>query len=141
MILKRFEAVEIQVPSGSTLTRFYFPDQPQLRNARIVAIAVYNTAAISASILTGSTPVTSADLKKSFLTLYSGDMQLVNSLPMTSLNNIQNGTTDGSDPAVFELPEIDSMIVSWTKSYVNLPTALSTTNVAYSFGVYYYLPA
>ena len=141
MILKRFEAVEIQVPLNSSLTRYYFPDQPQLRNARIVAIVAYNTAAISASILTGSTPVTTADLKKSFLTLYSGDMQLVNSLPMTSLNNIQNGTTDGSDPAVFEVPEIDSMVISWTKSYVNLPTALSTTNVAYSFGVYYYLPA
>ena len=132
--IERFEAVEINVPSGSTLTRFYFPDLPNLRNAKISAIQVYTAGSITATPLTGSTPVTTADLKKSFLTLYQGDLQLVYNVPMISLNNIVNSATD---PYTFELPAVNGITVSWVKSYVNLPSALATTGVAYSFGVYY----
>jgi hypothetical protein len=132
--IERFEAVEISVPSGSTLTRFYFPDLPNLRNAKISAIQVYTAGSITATPLTGSTPVTTADLKKSFLTLYQGDLQLVYNVPMISLNNIVNSA---ADPYTFELPAVNGITVSWVKSYVNLPSALATTGVAYSFGVYY----
>jgi hypothetical protein len=133
--IDRFEAVEIAVPSGSTLTRFYFPDLPNLRNAKITAIQVYTAGTISATPLTGSTPVTTADLKKSFLTLYEGDLQLVYNTPMLGLNNIVNSA---ADPYTFELPAINGITISWVKSYVVLPTALSTTSVAYSFGIYYH---
>jgi uncharacterized protein YegP (UPF0339 family) len=132
--IERFEAIEISVPSGSTLTRFQFPDVPQLRNAKISSIQVYTAGSITATPLTGSTPVTTADMKKSFLTLYQGDQQLIYSLPMISLNSIVNSA---ADPYTFELPAINGLTISWTKSYVSLPSALATTNVAYSFGVYY----
>jgi hypothetical protein len=135
MRIKRFEAVEISVPSGSTLTRFYFPDLPQLRNAKIEAVQVYVAGAISATPLTGSTPVTLADAKKSFLTLYQGDLQLIYNIPLVGLIDINDGTS----PYVFQLPSMNDIDISWTKSFVSLPTALATTNVAYSFGVYYYL--
>ena len=133
--IERFEAVEISVPSGSTLTRFYFPDLPNLRNARITNIAIYTAGTITATPLTGSTPVTSADLKKSFLTLYEGDLQLVYNIPMLSFNSIVNSA---ADPYQFELPSVNGLTVSWVKSYVSLPTALATTGVAYSFGVFYH---
>jgi hypothetical protein len=132
--IERFEAVEISVPSGSTLTRFYFNDLPNLRNARITSIQVYTAGTISATPLTGSTPVTTADMKKSFLTLYAGDLQLVYNVPMISLNNMVNSA---ADPYTFELPTINGMTISWIKSYVSLPSALATTGTAYSFGVYY----
>lgn len=133
--IERFEAVEISVPTSSTLTRFYFPDLPNLRNAKITGIQVYTAGTITATPLTGSTPVTTADLKKSFLTLYEGDLQLVYNVPMLNFNNIVNSA---ADPYSFELPNVNGITVSWVKSYVNLPTALATTNVAYSFGVYYH---
>lgn len=132
--VSRFEAVEIPVPSGSTLTRFYFPDLPNLRNSKITSIQVYTAGTITATPLTGSTPVTTADLKKSYLTLYSGDLQLVYNIPMLTFNNIVNSA---ADPYVFELPVVNGITISWVKSYVVLPTALATTGVAYSFGVYY----
>lgn len=132
--ISRFEAVEIPVPSGSTLTRFYFPDLPNLRNSKITSIQVYTAGTITATPLTGSTPVTTADLKKSYLTLYSGDLQLVYNVPMLTFNNIANSAVD---PYVFELPVVNGITISWVKSYVVLPTALATTGVAYSFGVYY----
>jgi len=133
--IERFEAVEISVPSGSSLTRFYFPDLPNLRNARITNIAIYTAGTITATPLTGSTPVTTADLKKSFLTLYEGDLQLVYNIPMLSFNSIVNSA---ADPYQFELPSVNGLTVSWVKSYVSLPTALATTGVAYSFGVFYH---
>jgi hypothetical protein len=133
--IDRFEAVEISVPSGSTLTRFYFPDLPNLRNAKITAIQIYTAGTITATPLTGSTPVTTADLKKSFLTLYEGDLQLIYNVPMLNFNSIVNSA---ADPYTFELPAINGITISWVKSYVVLPTALATTGVAYSFGVYYH---
>ena len=133
--IERFEAVEIPVPSGSTLTRFYFPDLPNLRNARITNIAIYTAGTITATPLTGSTPVTTADLKNSSLTLYEGDLQLVYNIPILSFNSIVNSA---ADPYQFELPSVNGMTVSWVKSYVSLPTALATTGVSYSFGVYYH---
>jgi len=133
--IERFEAVEINVPSGSTLTRFYYPDLPNLRNAKITAIQVYTAGIITATPLTGSTPVTTADLKKSTLTLYEGDLQLVYNIPLLNFNNIVNSA---ADPYTFELPAVNGMTISWVKSYVNVPTALATTGVAYSFGVYYH---
>jgi hypothetical protein len=133
--IDRFEAVEISVPSGSTLTRFYFPDLPNLRNAKITAIQVYTAGTITATPLTGSTPVTTADLKKSFLTLYEGDLQLIYNTPLLGFNSIVNSA---ADPYSFELPAINGITISWVKSYVVLPTALATTGVAYSFGVYYH---
>jgi hypothetical protein len=132
--IDRFEAVEIPVPSGSTLTRFYFPDLPNLRNAKINNIQVYTAGSITATPLTGSTPVTTADMKKSYLTLYSGDLQLIYNVPLLTFNNMINSA---ADPYVFDNPVINGITISWVKSYVVLPTALATTGVAYSFGVYY----
>jgi len=135
MRVKRYQAVEISVPTGSTLTKFSFPDQPQLRNAKIQAIQVYTPTVVTATPLSGSTPVTLADLKKSTLTLYQGDLQIILNLPLLNFN----GISDLASPFVFELPEMNDIDISWTKSYVNVSTALATTNVAYSFGIFYYL--
>jgi len=135
MRVKRFQAVEVNVPSGSTLTKFFFPDQPQLRNAKIQGIQVYTPTALTKTPLSGSTPTTLADIKQSYLTLYQGDLQIILNLPLLNFNFINDLTS----PFVFELPELNDIDISWTKSYVSTSTALATTSVAYSFGVFYYL--
>lgn len=134
--LKLYQAIEVPIPSGSTLTKYFFQDQPQLRNATINAFQVYTTNTLSATPLTGSAMVSAADMKKSFLTLYSGDLQVVWNIPLLAMNNISNGT----DPYVFELPNIQGIVISWVKSYITLATAPANTNVAYAFGAYYTLP-
>lgn len=143
MFLKRFELIEVPIPSGSANTRFYFPDAPQLRNASINAIQIFTVGAISATPNTGSTPVSTADLKKSSLTLYSGDIQLVYNAPVLAFNSVvsYNSVDAATNPYVFLTPDIQGLIISWTKSYIQLASAPSATGVAYSFGVYYTLPA
>ena len=135
MRIKRFQVIEVPVPSGSTLTFFSIPDQPQLRNAKIQGIQVYTPTAITKTPLSGATPTTLADLKQSYLTLYQGDLQILYRMPLLSLNNI----SDLTSPFVFELPEMNDIDISWTKSSITTSAALATTGVTYSFGVYYYL--
>lgn len=134
--LKLYQCVEVPIPNGSTLTRFFFQDQPQLRNAFIQGIQFYTPTVLTATPLTGSTPITLADMKKASLVLYSGDLQVVLNIPILALNNINDLTS----PFVFDMPTIDNITISWVKSYVQFSTAVTTTNVAVSMGVYYTLP-
>jgi hypothetical protein len=135
MKVTRFESVEVNVPNGSTLTQFNLPDLPNLRNAKIDRIVFYTAGTITATPLTGSTPVTTADMKKSFITLYEGDLQLIYRIPILEFNNIVNSATDPyqNDPL-----DINGITISWTKSFISLPSALATTNVAYSIGIFYH---
>jgi|LakMenE01Jun11ns_1017448.scaffolds.fasta_scaffold9189274_2 hypothetical protein len=137
----RFEAVEISVPSGSTLTRFYFQDLPNLTGragfpVQIQSIVFYNRDIITKSALTGSNLVTTADMQRSFLTIYQGDLQVLYNIPVVTLNAMQTGTS--SAPFTTNLPLLNGLEnVSWTKSFVSLPSALTTTDVVYCIGVYY----
>jgi len=134
--LKLYQAVEVAIPNGTTLTRFFFQDQPQLRNAYIQAIQFYTPTVLTATPLTGSTPVTLADMKKASLVLYSGDLQVVLNIPLLALNNI----SDLTSPFIFDLPTIDNITISWVKSFIQFSTTPATNNVAVSMGVYYTLP-
>ena len=133
-LLNRYEAVEIPVSSGSSLTRWFFPDLPNLRNARIRMIDAYTPGTITATPLTGSTPVTVADMKKTFITLYVGDLQLVYNMPLLTFNNFVNSAVD---PYVNIPINVNGLTISWTKSFISVPSALATTGVAYSFGIFY----
>ena len=138
----RFEAVEIQVPSGSTLTRFYFQDLPNLTGQKgfpvqIQSIVFYNRDVMSKSALTGSNLVTTADMLRSFLTIYQGDLQVLYNIPVVSLNALQTSASSTAPFTSFQ-PLLNGLEnVSWTKSFVSLPSALTTTDVVYCIGVYY----
>jgi len=135
-LINRFESVEILIPASSTNTRYYLPNLPNLSGALISAIQVYTPGTLSASPNTGSTLVTEADLKKSFITLYSGDLQLIYNAPLLAFSNIINSA---SNPYTNSLPDINNMIISWTKSFISLASAPATTNCVYALGVYYKL--
>lgn len=138
---QRFQIVEIQVPSGSTTTKFNFPDLPQLtgRNGypvKIQSLVFYDNNTITQSPLSGSDVINKDDLQKSYLTLYQGDLQTIYNIPCVQLNMMQNS----SSSPVFQTYQsiFDNLInISWTKSYISLPTALGATNVVYVIGVHY----
>lgn len=135
MRLSLFQAIEIPIASGTTLTRFFFQDQPQLRNAFIQGIQFYTPTVITATPLTGSTPTSLADMKKATLTLYSGDLQVVFSMPLLNLNEI----SDGTSPFIWDLPMLNNITISWVKSYIQFSSA-PTGATAISLGAYYELP-
>ena len=135
--IKRYESIEIIIPDGATNTRFYFPDLPNLRNALIDKFVLYPQIAINPSVLTGGIPATPSNILQSSLTLYNGDQQFIYNNPLSSLLNIVVNITGESQ--YYNIPlEFNGQIVSWTKSYITSPYPQDTTNVIFSFGVFYH---
>jgi len=140
--VSRYEAVEVSIPSGSTLSKFFFPDLPNLTGrdgypVSINSIVFFSSDATTLSPLSGSSLVTQTDMQKSYLTIYQGDLQVLFNIPVVSLNYVRAASTS-TMPYVNEQPELMSLKnVSWTKSFISLSTPPGTTNRVYSIGVYY----
>jgi hypothetical protein len=138
MLVNRFEAVEIVIPDQTTLTRFYFPNLPNLTNALVDRIVLYNEYAATKSILTGGNYATLQQIQQTSITLYQGDLQLYYNLPLSTLVNV--ATVDSTTPlGYYNLPiDIDGMEISWTKSFISSPIAQANTNTVFSFGIFYH---
>jgi len=68
--IEKFEFVEILVPSGSTATRWAFPDIPKLRYTALLALEVYKVDYVS-TCSSGRPPISVANMPEAFLTLYA----------------------------------------------------------------------
>ena len=134
----RYEVIETLVPTGSTSLQFNFPDQPQLRDARIVGMEIYAPGVMTLSPLSGTVPVALADLQKTSLTLMVGNLQQVDKMPVLALNRFTDAVPT---PYIRDMQLFNDLVVSWTKSFFSVPTALGTTGRAYVIGVYYYIPS
>jgi hypothetical protein len=140
--VSRYEAVEVSIPSGSTLSKFFFPDLPNLTGrdgypVSINSIVFFSSDATTLSPLSGSSLVTQTDMQKSYLTIYQGDLQVLYNIPVVSLNFVRAASTS-TQPYVNDQPELMNLKnVSWTKSFISLSTPPGTTNRVYSIGVYY----
>jgi len=134
--LKRYESIELQIPSGSTLNRYYFNDYPNLRNSLISNIYLYTDESIYPSILTGGTPASIYDIQQTSITLYSGDQQLIYNCPLTSFI-FQTGANSVEYCSYFFPLDFNGINISWTKSYISSPYPQDTNGVVYSFGVFY----
>lgn len=144
----RSQYVELYVPATSTtLTQFNFLDQPQLRNAVLDGIQVYNVSDIPLA-QSGKALVTATIMSRSFLTLYTNDVQnvgdnkdnpvgeLIYRYPLVSLHK----TSTGTNAFEKELYPFAGQRLDWVKCYVNLGTAIGTGDISYVFQVYYHYP-
>jgi hypothetical protein len=134
--IQNFEIIEATIPQNSTATRFYFPDQPQLRFVSLLNLELYTSSTSSFSILSGNPLLDNADLQTTYLVLYANDKESINRIPVFALNNIN----DTSTPFAFDLKPFAGQQIVWSKSYITTPVAysnISTSAYACSFGVYY----
>jgi hypothetical protein len=67
--VQNFEFIEAVVPQSSTGTKFFFPDQPQLRFVSLLNLVCYTTDTLTNSILSGNPLLTTANLKNTYLVL------------------------------------------------------------------------
>ena len=131
--IQKFEFVEIYVPSGSTATRWAFPDLPKLRYVALLGIEAYTVTAVPTCI-SGRPPISLANFQKGFLTLYADERQDIYRVPLVSINRIQAG----SDPFVRAMPVTSGQKITWDKSYVEFPTLTApASDSSIAFGVYY----
>tara|TARA_R110000868_G_scaffold40695_2_gene140128 strand:- start:2337 stop:2825 length:489 start_codon:yes stop_codon:yes gene_type:complete len=139
----RHEWVELPVVAGSTLTRFNFPDLPNLRNVLLFGIKCYTTDMLNASI-NNQLPLLSHTniLQKSYITLVNyGGKEFLKQAPLQMFNtnsfNLQTSTN------FFETYAKDfaGQRVNWPKSYIQLTSvAGNVTDQTYALSVFYSMP-
>jgi hypothetical protein len=131
--IEKFEFVEIYVPSGSTATRWAFPDLPKLRYTALLAMEYYSVSAIP-NAPSGRALISVANAQKAYLTLYADERQDIYRVPLYSMNRIQAST----DPFVRPLSLFKGQKITWDKSYVEFTTLTAPgADQSICFGVYY----
>ena len=115
--IDKFGFVEIYVPSGSTATRWAFPDLPKLRYVALMALEYFSVSAIT-TCPSGRAPISVANAQKAYLTLYADERQDIYRIPLYALNRIQAST----DPFVRALPLFKGQKITCDKSYVEFTT-------------------
>jgi hypothetical protein len=135
------EIVSPGITGGNGATKIQFQDQPYLRNKQIYGIEIINSNDMTSSP-TGKTPLTPAQAKLSYLTLYLNEVnnpknvgEWIQNVPFTLLHRIQNTSNDNF---VRQMYELQGQTIYWEKCYISLATGLNNTaDVSFLFNVYF----
>lgn len=138
----RHELVEIIIPANSTLTRFSFPDIPNLRNSHILGLQVYDGGSVKNSVISQNLVVGQLIVQsKSFITLVNyGGKEFLKQAPALIFNTIQSDTTASANLHENDIKAFVGQKVNWPKSYIEFTaTASAATDTSYLISVYYSL--
>lgn len=159
--ISKSRLVSIIIPANNTASQIAFPDQPDLRYARILGMETF-TASDLATDMNGVANLPDANLNGVMLVLETNDAdqlfeneansadnpnnngrfrttaQNIKWIPLTTLHRVQNATPA---PFVRELLEFGNIFISWDKCYLNMPVPINpggspicvTLNVYYTF--------
>jgi len=139
----RHELVEILIPAGSTLTRFQFPDIPNLRNSHIWGFQVYTRDEVTNSIISGASVCTHlVVLHQSFITLVNyGGKEFMKQIPAINFNTISFDLNTSTNAFDTNNKGLIGQKVNYPKSYVEFSTApAGGSTTSYLVSVYYSLP-
>jgi hypothetical protein len=139
----RHELVEITIPSGSTLTRYQFPDIPNLRNSMIWGLEVYTVDEISNSPISQQALLPhNRVLHQSFITLVNyGGKEFLKQAPSIIFNTISFNLQTSTNAYETDIKSFVGQKVNYPKSYIEFITTPSgVTNLSYLVSVYYSLP-
>ena len=143
--VNKSQLIEVILPgvasTGNQSTKIQFADQPYLRFKKVQAIEVLDVTDMTLSP-TNKTPISAAQMKTSYLTLYLNDPsnpanvgEWIQNVPFTLLHRIQNASTD---PFVRSMFHLDNQVIYWEKCYITLPVAFAnTTDVSFLVQVYF----
>ena len=132
--LRNYELVTVPTPAGSTNTKIYFTDQPNLRDKKTVNIVAYSSSNFPTTV-DNLTMISQTLLKNCHLVLWANDMEAIRmplvSLMTTNPNTVSTVNFNGSLP-------FNGLQIVWEKSYVvqYIGIALAAQQ-AFAFGIYY----
>lgn len=140
----RHELVEITIPAGSTLTRYNFPDLPNLRNVLLFGYQVYTVNAISNSIISGNAvlPHTSV-LHQSYTTFVNyGGKEFLKQAPNIMFNSLDQNISTSTNWTETDTKAFVGQRVNWPSSYLQFTTSPAdpAVNKVFLCSVYYSLP-
>jgi len=131
-----YNFINIQLVINANTGKAYFPDLPQLRSAKIQAISFYSAISSMTKDVNNVNLLNNNDLSRCFLTLYSGNKEAIQNLPLFKLINVTTNLVGNNDG----LFQFDNLVVDFSKSYIQFANGYTpTTTLPYSFefGVYY----
>ena len=137
--VQNYDLVELVVNQSSSATKFFFPDQPNLRFVSLLNLVCYTPNVVTTSVLSGNALLSVANLQKTYLTLYYNDKEAVSKIPILELNRIASNSSS-ADPYAFAITPFAGQQIIWSKSYIQTPTAcssISSANFSVCLGVYY----
>lgn len=139
----RHEWIELPVLAGSTLTRFNFPDLPNLRNVLLFGIKCYTTDMLQLSI-NNQLPLLSHTnvLQKSYITLVNyGGKEFLKQAPLQMFNSTSFDLNTSTNFYETYSKEFAGQRVNWPKSYIQLTTSAGNlTDQTYALSVFYSMP-
>lgn len=136
----RHELVEIIIPANSTLSRYNFPDIPNLRNSHILGMQIYNRTQVSTSVISQNALVSEALVQtKSFVTLVNyGGKEFLKQTPALVFNTLQSDSGTSANQHELDFKSFVGQKVNWPKSYIEFTaTASASTDTSYLVSVYY----
>ena len=139
----RHELVEIVIPANSTLTRYQFPDIPNLRNSMIWGMQVYTVDEIFNSPLSQNALLSHTNvLHKSFVTLVNyGGKEFLKQAPSILFNTITFNLQTSTNALETDIKSFVGQKVNYPKSYIEFTaTPSGIANLSYLVSVYYSLP-
>jgi hypothetical protein len=132
----KYELITIVVQAGDTRQEYYFPDLPNLRNAHVQTISVYNEATVTTDPNNIAT-MTTADVRQSFLVLNINDKEDVK-IPMGTLCNLKyQGSPIYNTANQNGYMPFAGQIITWPKSYVKFPNGHDAGQFSIVLGVFY----
>jgi hypothetical protein len=134
--VSKYELVNVIVPANDSKNEYYFPDLPNLRDAQVKAMSVYQNGVVAIDP-NGISNMTVADLDTAFLVLNINDKEDIK-IPMSSLCALQYTATPANNRCNFNgyLP-FAGQVIRWPKSYVKFPVGHDTIQFSINIGVFY----
>jgi hypothetical protein len=139
----RHEWVEIVVPANSTLTRFNFPDLPNLRNVLLLGVKAYTINMLPISINNQLQMVShTALLEKTYITLVNyGGKEFLKQAPAQMFNTTSFNLNASTNFLETYPKDFVGQRVNWPKSYVQTTGAIGLgVDTTFAFSVFYSMP-
>jgi len=139
----KYQNITLNLFGPNFPTQVFFPDQPNLRNARVVGIEVQDISILPIVSDLATPNVPQNTFNNSFLTLVVGDVNNITRMPLQNLQTIYHQSAVGNNAtrANFYSRDFMGYAIYWNKSFIEFPAAVTPlNNCAFNVGVYYYDP-
>jgi hypothetical protein len=140
--VKRYDMISVAFPAGSNATKLVFPDQPQLRGAKVHGIDLVFSDHDINGVLNANYSATN-NISNMFLTLYFDGQEGIQNMPLGEIAHVVGNNTMLAQVVQNNNNGIMGMagqVITWTKSYLTLAQpAPPASNSVFVIGVYYTL--
>lgn len=125
----------VSIVTTANASKYYFPDLPNLREVKLHSIVAYYRGVLPVDN-NNNALVANAGFRNAYITLVSGNDEVVQSLDLGMLNPISTNAAVGLPNYIHGYMDFGGLVINFSKSYIQYTPSASFTIPAfgYSFG-------